>query len=91
MREAFSVYPSCARQMEAIMPRVNVVLSSLIKGRKIRQSVTNVFGRETEEKTFNLNLIKALKENEFERVRIKKEVRMCWISACRLNSVVVWW
>lgn len=66
-------------------------LSSLIKGRKTRQSVTNLFGRETEQKTFNLYLIKALKENEFERVRIKKEVHMCWISACRLNSVVVWW
>lgn len=52
MREALSVYRSCARQMVAIMQRVNVVLSSLIKGRKTRPSVTNVFGEETEEKTF---------------------------------------
>lgn len=53
MREALSVYRSCARQMVAMMQRVNVVLSSLIKGRKTRQSVTNVFGEETEEKTFS--------------------------------------
>lgn len=52
MREALSVYRSCARQMVAIMWRVNVVLSSLIKRRKTRPSVTNVFGEETEEKTF---------------------------------------
>lgn len=52
MREALLVYHSCARQMVAIMWRINVVLSSLIKGRKTRPSVTNVFGEETEEKTF---------------------------------------
>lgn len=52
MREALWVYRSCARQMVAIIQRVNVVLSSLIKGRKTRPSVTNVFGEETEEKTF---------------------------------------
>lgn len=68
--------------MEAIMPRVNVVLSSLIKGRRSRRSVTNVFGGETNDKTFNLHLIKALKEKERERVKIKKRcVCMYWISA----------
>lgn len=34
--------------------------------------MTNVFGGETNNKTFNLCLIKALKDNEGERVRIKK-------------------
>lgn len=52
MREALSVYRGCARQMVAMVQRVNVVLSSLIKARKTRPSVTNVFGEETEEKTF---------------------------------------
>lgn len=34
MREALLVYQSCTRQMVAMMQRVNVVLASLIKGRK---------------------------------------------------------
>lgn len=59
-RNSFPVYPSWVRQMETITQRVNVVLSSLIKGRESRQSVTNVFVGETEEKTFDLHLIKAL-------------------------------
>lgn len=37
--------------------------------------MTNVFGGETNDKTFNLHLIKALKDNECERVRIEKKER----------------
>lgn len=42
-----------------------------------KQTVTNVFGGETNGKTFNLYLIKALKDNECEKVRIIKRVCAC--------------
>lgn len=67
------------------MPRVDVVLSSLIKGRRSRPSVTNVFGGETNDKTFNIHLMKALKDNECERVKMEKK-KVC---ACVGSSA--WW
>lgn len=69
--------------MEAITQRVNVVLSPLIKRRETRQSVTNVFDVETDEKTFNPHLIKVLKENQRERGRIKKKGRVHVLDQCR--------
>lgn len=48
--------------------RVNVVLSALMKGRRSR-----AWGGETIDKMFKLHVIKALKDNECERLRIKKK------------------
>lgn len=77
--------------MEAIMQRVNVLFSLLLKGGE-PDSLANVFGGDTNDKTFNFHLIKALKVNEGERVRTKtKYVCMCWISARTLNLEVIWW